>query len=219
MDKEDFSKCWYKEVCQKQCSTACIRYLEMNNLVETSHLPESFRYPRKLEPDSEDYEAYCRLADIKDEITEFVHQGSNLYICGKQTGTGKTSWATKMLLKYFDSIWAGNGFTTRGLFIHVPSLLIRLKDFENPLDSSGRRQITDVDLVVWDDVASIGFSNYDLTQLLTLIETRMLNLKANIFTGNLVTPEELETVLGSRLTSRIWNKSEIITFRGKDRRN
>lgn len=222
MENEDFSKCWYYSSCQKKCSTACIRYLEMKNLIDSSELPELFRYPKSLEPENVDYNAFCRLADIKDGILEFVKTGSNLYICGEKTGTGKSTWASKLMLKYFDNIWAGNGFTIRGKWVHVPSLLINLKDFSNPVNANGNKLksiLCSCDLVVWDDIASTGLSNYDLSQLLTLIDTRVFNCKANIFTGNITSEEEMEKVLGSRLTSRIWNKSEIITFRGKDRRN
>lgn len=218
MVNEELSNCWYKDVCGKECSTACIRYLEMKHLIDKSDLPELFRNPISLEPDAVDYDSFCRLADIKDNIVNFTEQGGNLYICGENTGTGKSTWASKLLLKYFDNIWAGNGFTIRGKWVHVPSLLIRLKDFQNPLNADGKLVISTADLIVWDDIASTGLSNYDLSQLLTLIDSRVYNGKANIYTGNITSESELEKIMGSRLTSRIWNKSEVITFKGKDRR-
>jgi DNA replication protein DnaC len=81
-----------------------------------------------------------------------------------------------------------------------------------------KRQLIDVDLVVWDDVASTDLSSYDMSNLLTYIDQRCLNIKANIYTGNITSFQELEKIVGNRLASRIWNASEIIEFKGKDRR-
>lgn len=219
MGKEEFSNCWYKEVCETECSSSCIRFLEMNYLVEKSGLPEGYRYPKSLEPDPVDYEMFCKLAETKDNILEFVSTGSDLYIGGSNTGTGKTTWASKLMLKYFNEVWAGNGFTTRGMFVHVPSLVVKLKDFNSPVQESYKNDLLNCDLVIWDDIASTNLSNYDITQLLIYIDTRILNGKANIYTGNITEEHQLESILGARLTSRIWHKSNLIILNGKDRRH
>lgn len=37
-------KCWYQQICNKynttQCNTNCIRYSEMNYLIQSSNLPK-----------------------------------------------------------------------------------------------------------------------------------------------------------------------------------
>ena len=218
MDSERNSKCWYNEVCNQYCSANCVRYAEMKHLMDSSGIPITMQRPMVLEA-GEDYDAYCKLADIKDNIVEFVEQGRNIYITSNYTGNGKTSWALKLMLKYFDEIWAGNGLKTRGLFVHVPTFLLKAKNFKDPLTEDYKQDLLDCDIVVWDDIGGIGISQYDFSQLLMYIDNRLLRNKANIYTSNVPDKNVLNDIVGSKLTSRIFNTSEIIEFKGKDRRN
>lgn len=218
------SKCWYDEVCDLKsddCIDSCIRYKEMHYLVSTSNIPENRQFPQSLSAPRCDYDSFCRLSEIKSAIDEFVADGKNLYITSENTGNGKTSWAIKLMLKYFDIMWAGNGFKERGLFVHVPTFLLKCKDFNNK-DSDFEHIkdiLPDVDLVIWDDIASTELSAYDYSQLLMYLDIRISNYKSNIFTGNITNRDNLQKALSSKLTSRIWsNNTEIITFRGGDRR-
>lgn len=189
----------------------------MKYLIENSGIPKNRQMPQSLEAGI-DYDAFVRLDDIRESIQQFVEDGENLYICSEQTGNGKTSWSIKLLLKYFDYIWAGNGFRQRGYFQHVPTLLNTLKNFNANHDAL-KYALENVDIVVWDDIASTKLSEFDISQLLTLIDQRIVDGKANIFTGNIITETNLEKALGSRLASRIWNTSIVIQFNGKDRRH
>ena len=190
----------------------------MKYLMDNSGIPKNRQYPQALIA-GVDYNAFVRLSDIKDNILEFVNSGQNLYLCSENTGNGKTSWSIKLMLKYFDCVWPGNGFTMRGLFIHVPTFLSKLKNFNDPLLTSYKESVSKVDLLCCDDIASTKLSEYDISQLLIFIDQRIVDGKANIFTGNITTEQNLEKVLGSRLASRIWNTGEIIKFAGKDRRH
>lgn len=215
-------KCWYESVCSNisnTCRTGCIRYLEMLHMLEKSNIPESRWFPVTLSPDECDYDSFCDLADIKDTIIDFVGRGSNLYLYSTKTGNGKTTWAIKLMLKYFNDIWPGNGFKCRGIFIHVPTFLTRMKNF-NMVDDEFERikaELPNVDLVIWDDIASTELSSYDHSQLLTYIDQRILGEKSNIFTGNLGNPE-ITKALGIRLASRVWNSSNRIELKGRDKR-
>ena len=187
--------------------------------MQNSGLPEAKQKPIELTPlTANDKAMYTKLDNIRVNVVDFVEKGSNLYITSKSTGNGKTSWSIKILLKYFDSIWAGNGLRVRGLFIHVPSLLVQLKDFKNPVSEQYKKTIQECDLVVWDDIASTELSNYDYSQLLTYIDCRILAEKSNIFTGNITSEKELKTIVGERLSSRILHTSQVITLDGKDQR-
>ena len=126
---------------------------------------------------------------------DFVQQGGNLYIASQMSGNGKTSWAIKLMLKYFDEIWAGNGFNIRALFISVPTFLLKCKDFKvaDPAFDQLKRDLLKVDLVVWDDIASTNISAYDYSQLLMYLDARVLSGQANIFTGNYETLESCKT--------------------------
>lgn len=211
--------CWYKDVCLYKKCQGCIRFTEMNYLMQHSNIPKAKQRPIELTPTvTEDKKTFARLQNIKNNIVGIVDNGTNLYLTSKSTGNGKTSWSIKLMHKYFDSIWAGNGLRVRGLFIHVPTLLVQLKDFQNPVSSEFKKNIEQCDLVIWDDIASTELSNYDYSQLLVYVDSRILNEKSNIFTGNLPTKKELEKVLGDRLASRIFNTSEVIELKGKDMR-
>ena len=60
-------------------------------------------------------------------------------------------------------------------------------------------------------------SQFDYLNWLSILDQRILRGKSNIFTGN-VNQEDLEAILGHKLISRIWSSSEIIEFKGRDRR-
>lgn len=194
--------------------------MEMDFLLYHSQIPKKQQVPVLLSPESVDYDNFVFLADIKDDIVDFVNSGENLYITSEYTGNGKTSWAIKLMLKYFNDIWSGNGFRVRGIFIHVPTLLSRLKsDMKNPNQEFENliSILNDVNLVIWDDIASTNLSQYDHSQLLTYIDQRVLSGKSNIFTGNIPNRENLVKAIGTRLTSRILS-GEIIELKGRDRR-
>ena len=213
--KED---CWYREVCTYEPCTNCIRYVEMKYLMEHSGLSKKRQRPIKLKA-TQDTVAFKLLNEIRSDIVNFVENGESLYIYGENTGNGKTSWSIKLLLRYFDQIWAGNGFRQRGYFISVPAFLNQVKNFS---DEHGRQKLINtlntVDLVVWDDIASTKLSDYDIQQLLTIIDRRIADGLANIYNGNLTSHDAVANALGSRLASRIWNTSTLVEFKGKDRR-
>lgn len=220
----DKDRCWYLEVCDKyntdDCNAACIRYMEMDYLMQNSGIPKNRQYSTSLTPAQVDYDAFLFLKDIKDDIVNFVANGESVYIYSKNFGNGKTTWAIKLMQKYFDGVWAGNGFRCRGIFIHVPTLLTKIKEGISKKDVEFdllRSRLIEVDLVIWDDIASTKLSDFDHINLLTYIDQRNLHGLANIYTGNL-TQDELQEALGNRLASRVWNDSTAVRFLGADMR-
>ena len=218
------SECWYSEVCgryREGCEHMCIRYTEMKYLMDNSGVSKNNQIPAVLKPDAVDLPAFKRLAEIKSNIVEFVDEGRSLYITSDHVGNGKTSWALKLLLKYFDEVWAGNGCRVRGVFVRVPTFLAKCKEFKtvDPQFEELKNNLMTVDLVVWDDIASTDVSSYDIGQLTRFIDTRVGDGLSNIYTGNIPRRDELEKFLGVRLTSRIMTSgTEIIEFKGGDRR-
>lgn len=216
--------CQYKDVCSlygtKDCNAGCIRFMEMDYLLHMSRIPPQKRKPIELIPEEVDLESFRRLKRLKDDIVNFVNDGCSLYLYSTTTGNGKTSWAIKLLLKYFDEVWCGNGFRPRGLFINVPSFLRMVtENVTNPSPEFRelKNLIETVDLVVWDDIGATKLSDYDHKNLLSFIDQRILAEKANIYTGNLP-GENLPDALGQRLASRVFYESSIIELRGQDRR-
>ena len=215
------NNCPYLKNCTiEECDSSCIRYREMRYLIDSSFIPPLYQTPIVLRPQNDnDAKVFGSLREIKDKIEIFVKEGRNLYLCSKNTGTGKTSSAIKLLLKYFDRIWSGNGFRTRGLFIHVPTFLLQLKNFDDPLTNKYKKDIIDADLVIWDDIATSALSDWDYNQLLLYIESRINNKKSNIYTSNITDKTQLEKIIGGRLVSRIYSTSIKLEFTGKDYRH
>lgn len=218
----DVKNCWYKEVCPlapHRCHYNCLRYAEMLNLVQQSNIPESKWMPLKLRP-GVDRPAFLQLLNIKDDIKSWVENGNNLYIYSYTCGNGKTSWAIKLMLAYFNEIWAGNGLRRRGMFFSVAEFLDRSRELMNNRDDEFiklRQDIINCDLIVWDDISSTKLTDFNHSLLLNFIDARVLANKSNIFTGN-VDYEEMVKNIGARLSSRVWNNSKIVQFTDQDKR-
>ena len=206
--------CLYKDVCKNKCSTSCIRYIQMSRLLELSNIPKIYKKPLVIYSTDEDKKAYIRLSGIKNSIKDFVAKGKNLYICSTTCGNAKTTWAIKLMLKYFDQCWTCSYDITRGLFIHVPTLLLDLKKFDNMPEYINR--IKDADLVIWDDLAVGKLTDYEHEQLLQFIDYRISTGLSNIYTGNIVDVATLINQIGARLASRVFNGSDVVTFYSND---
>lgn len=220
----DKNKCWYISACGKygspECNASCIRYMEMDYLMQNSGIPRNKQYSVLLTPSKKDVQAFVTLKEIKDDIIAFVENGESVYIYSHNFGNGKTTWAIKLMQKYFDDVWAGNGFRCRGIFIHVPTFLTKIKEGISRKDEDFetlKSRLMTVDLVIWDDIAATKLGDFDHANLLTYIDQRKLNQLSNIYTGNLH-QDELQEALGNRLASRVWNDSTPVKFVGADRR-
>ncbi len=219
MEKQRNSDCWYKEVCQDDCFM-CNTYLQLKWQMDNSGLPVKLQKPidMYITQDNEcDRSAYKRLAEIRSDIVQYVKEGNNLYLCG-YSGNGKTSWAIRLLHTYFHYKADGNYERLQGMFVSVADLLLKLKDFNNPISKSYKDNLEQVPIIIWDDICITGISQFDYTQLYTLINNRILAGKTNVFTSNIVDRQDMEDLLGERLTSRIYGSSEIIQLKGKDMR-
>lgn len=224
MNNNLFNKndCWYYKNCKnkKNCDSSCLRYLEMKYLLDFSNIPKSKQKRPKLLACEKDVEPFQELTKIKNNIMNFVDYGSNLYIYSKKFGNGKTTWAVKLMLNYFNIVWLGNGFMPRGLFINVPMLLTATKNNINSKDNNFIEKvklINTIDLVIWDDIAATKLTDFDHSTIFSYIDNRYWKGKSNIFTGNII-PEKLNDFVGNRLASRIVNGSKCIELFGNDRR-
>lgn len=219
MEKQRNSNCWYFQVCQDDCFM-CKTYLELKWQMDNSGLPAKLQRPIDMylsDVNRVDKKAYERLKAIRKDIVQHVKDGDNFYLCGR-AGNGKTSWAIKILQTYLHFKASGNYEKLQGMFVSVADLLIKLKDFDNPVTKEFRDNLEEVPLVVWDDICITNLSKYDYSQFYTLINNRMLAGKSNIFTTNISDKETLEDVFGERLVSRIYGSSEIIELKGGDMR-
>lgn len=170
--------------------------------------------------DGTDREQFGLLKSIGDNIEQFVEQGKNLYIYSSNCGNGKTSWALRLVQNYIDSIWYKTDIRCRAMFISVPKFFIMLKDnisTRNEYIAHIKQNVTDCDLVVWDDIGTKVGTEFEIENLLNIIDNRLCNGKSNIYTSNM-DPIQLNERVGDRLYSRIVNLSTNICFKGMDKR-
>ena len=106
-------KCYASDYCQKDkssCSDVCGGYRVLRALYKLSRIPERYRYTIALKPENgEDLEAFTVLDNYKNDVLNMVDEGRGLYIWGKSTGNGKTSWACKIMSYFFRKIAFNTG--------------------------------------------------------------------------------------------------------------
>lgn len=210
-------KCpWYKTA---KCSSTCYIRAEFNYLIENSNIPDGHKtFNEPIMPTSDDYESFVTLRDIKQDISNFVADGRFLYLWSNNTGNYKTTWAMKMLKTYLAVSAIGNNFKDRAWVEYIPTFILLTKNFEDVETKQYHinRAMTN-DLVVLDDIGAVQSSNYDITNLSSIIDYRYANSLATIFTGN-ISPEGLSKLLGVRLCDRI-TSDIVINLVGASRRN
>lgn len=216
----NIQSCWYKRICTEQCSENCIRYKLMYSLFKQSNLPEALWDYKELVCHEKDLQVYKKLQAKSDNILNFIANGNNLYIYSENCGNGKTTWAIRLMYSYFDKIWHKSCFDCKALFVSVPKFLYNCKRSISQ-DVKGFEElcnlISEVDLVIWDDIGEMKASDYEHQILFQYIDDRINSKKSNIYTSN-KNKEQLEDVLGVRLASRIYNCSECIEFLEEDKR-
>ena len=216
----NIQSCWYKRICTEQCSENCIRYKLMYSLFKQSNLPEALWDYKELVCHEKDLQVYKQLQAKSDAILNFIEAGNNLYIYSENCGNGKTTWAIRLMYSYFDKIWHKSCFDCKALFVSVPKFLYNCKRSISQ-DVKGFEElcnlISEVDLVIWDDIGEMKASDYEHQILFQYIDDRINSKKSNIYTSN-KNKGQLEDVLGVRLASRIYNCSECIEFLEEDKR-
>lgn len=200
----------------------CLKKYKIEKLQDEALLSKKQRdrVSIKLDSSGVDRDAYNRLKEINDSIEKFVSGGKNLYLYSSITGNGKTMWSLRLLNSYLEKIWYKSDITCRALFISVPNFLIATKENFNQRQEMVehiKQYVFDADLIVWDDIATKGFTVFETETILNYINGRINNGKANIYTSNLI-DDELRHSIGDRLYSRVEELSEIIEFRGVDKR-
>lgn len=218
-------KCYMYDRCnRKDCaSDFCIRKYKTDSLYSAALMTDSQKQhiALRVDADGTDMEQFKQLAGIEQNICKFVEEGKNLYLHSAIPGNGKSSWSLRLIEAYFNKIWARSDARCRVLFISVPRFLLAIKD--NITNKSSyveyiKENVLEADLVVWDDIAAKTGSEFELTNLFSIIDNRLALGKSNIYTSNL-NRQQLYTALGERLTSRVANMSIDIELFGSDKRN
>lgn len=202
----------------------CIRRFREDSLFDLGliELTQRYRFPMMIfsnDPVTES-QSYSRLSEIEKNILEEVSKGTNIYIYSTTCGNGKTAWSLRLAQSYVDKIWHNSEIRCRVLFISVPKFLLELKSnisVKSSYIEHIKKYVLDADLVIWDDIGSKCGTEFEIENMLSLINNRLDSGKSNIYTSN-VNPETLEQILGPRLSSRIKGMSQMINFQGRDKR-
>ena len=230
----DYNKeqCYLKDKCLKykqgNCDKIdfCMKLFRTDYLLSQALLTDAQKAHINLYIDSDgtDKNIFLALKDCEKNINNLIKSGKNLYLYSSNTGCGKTSWALRLLQSYINSIWYKSDMCCKALFINIPRFLLALKSCINPSNIDDinyvnhiKENILKADLVIWDEVGSKVGTQFELDNLLSMINLRIDSNKSNIYTSNLA-PDELLDFVGPRIHSRIINLSDIYEFRGKDKR-
>lgn len=215
--------CVYTSRCNKiDCGKFCIKKYKLDSLYSAALMTENQKkhIELKIDTDGTDFEEFKKLAEIEKTIEKFVSEGKNLYLHSPQAGNGKSSWSIRLVEAYFNKIWARSEPKCRALFISVPRFLLAMKEnitAKNEYFNYIRDNVFEADLVVWDDLGSKQGSEFELSQLLSIIDNRLTMGKSNVYTSNL-NRQQMYSALGERITSRVANMSIDIELRGADKR-
>lgn len=221
--RKDVEKCPFYDSCNHiDCDTFCLKKYKSNHYFELGFIPENKRckLPLRVDSDGRDIEAFNTLSNVEKNIDKFVYKGSNLYLYSSTAGNGKTSWAFRLLRAYVNKVWYKEDIRPIVMFISVPRFLLELKSNisqKSEYIEEIEKSILDCDLVVWDDIGNKVGTEFEVSHLLSILDTRLNNNKSNIYTSNL-NQEDLHSFLGDRLYSRVYNYSTCIEFVGRDKR-
>lgn len=216
-------RCFAEAYCQKDkstCNDLCGGYRVLRALYNLSRLPEKYRYNIQLKPDMEDLSAFEALNEYKELVVDKVKAGEGLYIWGKSTGTGKTSWACKIMSHYFRKIAFDTGLENEGLYIYLPTFLEDLRssyDDKDPDFEQVLGMVSNCKLLIIDDIGAERVTEWVGERVVSIINTRSSNGLCTIYTSNL-SPTELRERMGDRISSRVLGSSQVIEITGGDRR-
>lgn len=201
---------------KKDCGRYCIGRIQMSNIYKLSNMPKRFRKDIGLIPENKDRPMFYELKDWMDNVEEHVKNGDGLFLVGRTKGTGKTTWATKIMNEYFRKVALANNLRCRGLFINVPQFFQDLRhSFDNPSEEFNEilENIKDVDLIIWDDIGTESPTRFVRDTLYTYIDYRYANELSQLFTSNVpINQLKDDEWLGDRTVSRILGSCKVMEF-------
>ncbi|WP_022928897.1 ATP-binding protein [Patulibacter americanus] len=157
-------------------------------------------------------DAVARVRRYVDTLDERLAAGDGLWISGS-IGTGKT-WLAMLVARYA---------IERGQAVAVYSVPRLLSEIRRTYDGEGTTtldlldQLTEVTLLVLDDVGTERTNPWVLEQLYTIINERWQERRAIVLTTNL-DPMQMEAQIGERAVSRLVGMCETVLVDGVDHR-
>ena len=145
-------------------------------------------------------------------VQDFDTKFANLLLYGR-TGLGKTFVCHCIAKDLLDA-----GYTV--LYLTAPRLFKIIEDFRFSRDSHNEpsemmEAVTDVDLLIMDDLGTEFVTVVTTSALFDIVNQRILTKKPTIISTNL-SPTELEQHYSARITSRLTGCYQMIKFFGDD---
>lgn len=221
--------CYLSHNCKKFKSgtcdegSFCIRKFKEDAIFDLSLISEEQRKRKNLvvfEDEVTEAETFKYLGELEKIIHQKVLKGDNFFIYSIGCGNGKTAWSLRLAQSYVDHIWVSSDIGCKVLYISVPKFLLELKANISKKSSyieHIQKYVLDCDLVIWDDIGSKGGTEFEVENMLSIINNRIDLSKSNIYTSN-VPPQNLDQVIGPRLGSRVRGMSTLIQLTGCDKR-
>jgi len=152
---------------------------------------------------------------LKEFAAGFVPGKSDSFLFLGATGLGKTHLSTAVAQEIIKT----------GAYVVYESALTLFGEFEEQRfhrssydmdeDSEGTERFTDCDLLIIDDLGCEVSSQFTVSCLYQIINTRMLKHKSTIISTNL-TQNELRKRYSDRVISRLFGEYKPLIFRGND---
>ncbi len=198
-------KCFKKALMLETCRRSGLgRLVDIQTF--DSYSLEYFEYDKDVYENMSDVFAFC-----KNYAETFSSKSENLMLIGN-TGLGKTHLSTAIAGKVIE----------RGFDVCYDTATNVFTSFENERfgkESSKFATPTEryfsCDLLIIDDVGTEAVTQFTISALYNLINTRAINEKQIMLSTNL-TLEEMKKKYGDRIASRLFGESIVLQFTGKD---
>ena len=162
-------------------------------------------------PENERAEMSFLLNDLTEYANEFTTDSSNLLFVGG-TGLGKTHLSTAL----------ARAIIEKGYYVIYETSTNVFADFENDRFRdryNGEEPVStkymDCDLLIIDDLGTEVVTNFTVSCLYNLINTR-LNKKLPIILSTNLNAQEIRKIYNDRITSRLFGDFKINMFKGND---
>lgn len=210
------SECVNVEKCQHPCNT----FLSLDELMAVARIPHAMRFPIPMKRVPVIDTVSITLASIRDHCVGKFNQGENFYFYSASPGSGKTTWAIKILNTYLANVCETPFRYIPAFFVNIPEFFRDEKwNIQNPNKAHDefRRQLESAVIVVWDDIGLSNLTKYEYDILYSLINARMRACRSNIFTSN-HSIDEIKERVGTAIYSRL-SACEQVIFPSVDFRN
>lgn len=221
---KDNPNCPFPKLCFNDPTLYATLWYQFND----SDIPEGLMFADiKLTPEKgnpRDKIAFEQLKKIQDNIDEFVDKSINLFIGGRVTGTGKTSWGVKLLKQYIHN--NPEYLNPTSVYVSMPEFMDYLTRTKNSRTHANElaayiQKLKVCDLLLFDDIGFRPFDDYvqGIMYNITNYRANAKTCSSTIYTSNQSAENLLRIVGGELLYSRIYTNCRYkVSLEGHDRR-